>query len=131
MQGETLPWVVLRTERIGRTQPHGLQGLVQMPAERVRLTQGDQPAERPLAVGSSGVDQHAGHRLLSPGVAGVDTFTDACRRVAALDGQLPDDRMGKRVQQDVADGRVTLVRGRVSGTHANCDGLPEIACREL
>ena len=64
----------------------------------------------PSLSGRGGVDQHARHlRLVLAGVAGVDAFPERGRGVPALDGQLPDQGVGERVQQDEPDAGVELV----------------------
>ena len=103
--------MMLGTERVAGAQAHGVQGLIEMPLQRLRLAEGHQPAERAFAVRRGGIDQHARHlRLVLAGLAGVDAFPQRGRGIAALDRQLPDQAMGKRVQQDKADAGVELVR---------------------
>src|SRR2546423_1649527 len=98
--------MMLGAEWIGSTQPHGFERLVQMSAECVGLAQADESTERTFTVGRSRINKHASHRLAFVGCSGVDSFSDAGRRITALDGQLPDHCMGKRMQEDIADRRI-------------------------
>ncbi len=120
--------VVLGTQRVGRTQPHRFERLIQVPPQRLRLAQGDQPPERPLAVRGGGVEQDARHRLLvAARRAGVDPLPDARRRVAALDGELADQGVGQRVQEHVPHRRESVVRVQAPVLPPPPVGLEELA----
>src|SRR5205814_2176508 len=83
----------------------------EMPLQRLRFAEGHKPAERAFAVWRCRVDQHARHlRLVLAGVPGVDAFPERGGGVPALDGQLPNQGMSKRVQQHESDARVELLR---------------------
>jgi len=70
--------VVLRAQGVGRAEPHRLQRLIQMATQRLRLPQTDEPAERALAVGRGGVEEHARHDLaVASRWPGVDALSDA------------------------------------------------------
>ena len=78
------------------------------PPQLVWCSEADEAAEGALAVAGSRVEQDA--RLVTPRV-GVDALADARRRVPALQGDLPDEQVRQRVQQQVPVARpVVLVR---------------------
>ena len=103
--------VMFRAQRVAGAEPHVVQRLVEMPLQRLRLSEGHQTAERPFAVGGGRVDQDARHLDLGiRGIRGVDSFPKRGRGVPALDGKLANQGVSERVEQDVPDAGVELLR---------------------
>src|SRR5271157_6655431 len=73
-----------------------------MSAQRLRLPQGDQATESALAVRGGSVEQDTSHRFdIRLRWPGIDAFSNARSGVAAFDGELADQGMGQRMQQDI------------------------------
>jgi len=90
------PAVMLSAQRIGGTVLHCLQSAVDVPTKLLRPAQADKAPKRPFAIWCGGVEQYACHRAaLAFGWQGIDTLADACCCVAALQGELAHQRVGK------------------------------------
>ena len=92
-----------RAQRVGGAGLRVFEGLVEQPAEEPRVGEGDQAAERALAVAGGGGQQHPGGRVVAG--ADVEAFADAGRGVAALERDLAQQQVAERVQQQVARDR--------------------------
>src|SRR6266516_334408 len=103
-EGAVLAALVLGAEGVGGAVLHFGQRAVDVPAEGLGLAQADEAAERAFAVGGGGVEQDSGHRSVGVlGSLGVDALADAGPGVAAFEGELAHEGVGKVVQQEVAD----------------------------
>jgi hypothetical protein len=102
-----------------------VQRLVDDLAETVTLAERYQAAERTFAFQGGGVEQHAPHWLLAS--PGVDALGDACRGVAAFQGQFADHVVRESMQQHVAHARpLTRWQAAVAapGLVGGVQGLP-------
>src|SRR5208337_3881927 len=64
--------------------------------------QGDQATESALAVRGGSVEQDTSHRFdIRLRWSGIDAFSNAGSSISTFDGELPDQGMGQRMQQDI------------------------------
>ena len=93
---------------------------------RSGLPRAAKAAQRPFAVGSGRVDEHSCHGLVFK-VAARDPLRQRSRVIAALDRQVPDHRMGERMQEDVSHPGKACRRFEVSRRTPSPVCLNEIA----
>ena len=124
VQGLLLQATVFGAQGIRGAALHLFQGRVEMPPELVRLTQTYESAQRPLAIGRSRVQQDARHRTIAVfRRKRIDAFANTGGGITTFQRELSHQGVGKRVQQDIAQPRISHFWKR------NAPGFPPLGMR--